>query len=229
MDNNKDLNNIINQAITDANYVRDNSSPTKNISNVIIKWLIYTCFMFIILFIMNMINNIYNSNLFSIIIRITTILLNIISVVIYYRLISKCKSSVKEIDFLKLYGIIPGLLAFTYCIKIISYYTHANILIQLIDSLSLDLVILIMSSIILKYYINDKKIDKFILYNCVIFIISLIIWGISVSINSSPVIMTDIKNIMNFLRTNGLFIIMHYILLLNCIKKRKDNPIENIS
>ena len=119
--------------------------------------------------------NLIEEDWFFPLIRILYISLFLFTLIIYICLINKVNMSIKENDFLKLYIIIPILLAFTKIIFPLSYYLNTEILLGLINTISLDLITLILSSLLVKFYFKDKHLNIFILYNIVIFVINIMI------------------------------------------------------
>ena len=127
--------------------------------------------------------------------------------------------SIKENDFLKLYIIIPVLLAFTKIIFPLSYYLNTDILIGLINTVSLDLITLILSSLLLRFYFKDNHLNIFILYNVVIYLINIIVIFSFSSLNNSQLFLINMYNFINFLQDFGFFVLAHFTFILIYIRK----------
>ena len=152
-------------------------------------------------------------------IRILYISLFIFTLISFIYFINKTTMSIKENDFLKLYIIIPVLLAFTKIIFPLSYYLNTDILIGLINTVSLDLITLILSSLLLRFYFKDNHLNIFILYNVVIYLINIIVIFSFSSLNNSQLFLINMYNFINFLQDFGFFVLAHFTFILIYIRK----------
>lgn len=152
-------------------------------------------------------------------VRILYILLFLSSLIYYIYFVCKRKISIKENDFIKMYIIIPILLAFTKIIFPISYYLNTEILLGLINTISLDLITLILSSLLLRFYFKDNHLNIFVLYNVVIYLLNIIVIYSFSSLNSRPLFLINMYNFVNFLQDFGFFVLAHFTFILIYMRK----------
>ena len=131
--------------------------------------------------------------------------------------------SLKEKDFLKTFSIVLILLIFSRMIYPLSYYLNSSVLIGLYDTISLDLLVLILSSVLLNSYFKTKLTKRLIILNTSIFIINLIIFSLFVSVEIPSLTLIFVQNSLTILRDNGIFVILNFSIILMAIfyKSRK--------
>lgn len=222
----KELIHVINQSVADTNYIKDDKIPCYNLKKVLKSWITIYMISNLIIYLTHTIGTVFNlieEDWFFPLIRILYISLFLFTLIIYICLINKVNMSIKENDFLKLYIIIPILLAFTKIIFPLSYYLNTEILLGLINTISLDLITLILSSLLVKFYFKDKHLNIFILYNIVIFVINIMIIFSFSSFNVNSLFLINIYNLVNFLQNYGIFALIHFIFILIYMRKAIKN------
>lgn len=213
---------VINQSVVDTNYIRDDKITCYSLKNVLKNWIIIYTFSNLIIYLVQKTGTVFNFNQMSWfypLVRILYISLFILALISFIYFINKSKMSIKENDFLKLYIIIPGLLIFTKVIFPLSYYLNTDILIGLINTISLDLITLILSSLLFKFYFKDNRLNIFILYNIFIYLINIVVVFSFSSINNSSIFLITVYNFINFLQDFGFFVLAHFIFILIYMKK----------
>ena len=218
----KELIHIINQSVADTNYIKDDKLPCYNLKKVLKSWITFYMISNLIIYLIHTAGTMFSlneKNWFFPLIRILYIVLFLFTMIIYIYFINKIKMSIKENDFLKLYIIIPILLAFTKIIFPLSYYLNTEILLGLINTISLDLITLILSSLLLKFYFKDNHLNIFILYNVVIYIINIMIVFSFSSFNVNSLFLINVYNLVNFLQSYGIFSLVHFIFILVYMRK----------
>lgn len=228
--NEKKILQIIDQTIADTNYVKDDRIPYYNIKKIITRWLIFYVVSNIIIFIFQTLGNYLNiifTSWFFPLIRILNLSLFSLSLIFYFYNIYKTKISVKEKDFLMLYTVVPVLLIFTKVLMPLSYYLNTDILIGLINTISLDLITLILSAFLIKYYFKESSFNFFILYNLFIYLINIAIIYLFTSVLIQSTILIKIYNFIILCQDYGVFILAHYILMISLIKRFSKNEKYN--
>lgn len=213
---------IINQTVADTKYIKDDITPCYNLNSLLTNWLIiYMLSNFILCFIQIMGTSLcFNEKYYFFpLVRILYILLFLSSLIYYIYFVCKRKISIKENDFIKMYIIIPILLAFTKIIFPISYYLNTEILLGLINTISLDLITLILSSLLLRFYFKDNHLNIFVLYNVVIYLLNIIVIYSFSSLNSRPLFLINMYNFVNFLQDFGFFVLAHFTFILIYMRK----------
>lgn len=157
---------IINNAIFNAKYVLDDAIPYRGIKKVFSVWTVY-------LFLSNLSLLLYwrisdnigftSQELFYSINRVCNILLCIISIMIYAILINKIEMTLKEKNFLKSFTIFPILLSLLKAGTYISYYVNIDIMIQIYDSFSVDLIITFIAIYQIYRYFKSRYL-KYLIY-----------------------------------------------------------------
>lgn len=223
---------IINETIADTNYVKDNRIPFYNLQKVLKRWFSIYIGSNIIILIVHIIGNLQNlmfTNWYFSIVRILYIVLFIFALIVYFYQICKIKMTNKEKDFLKLYVIVPILLSFSKLVIPISYYINTDILLNLINSLSLDLITLVIGSLLLKNYFKDKIFNYFIIYNIVVCIIHFfIMFNFQSIVSYIPIWLVNLYNWAIFFNDYGIYVLIHFIILYIClgVLKSKDEYIH---
>lgn len=213
----KEIIHVINQSVVDTNYIKDDKIACYNLKNILRNWIIIYTLSNLILYLFQTLGTIFNFNQkywFFPLIRILYISLFIFTLISFIYFINKTTMSIKENDFLKLYIIVPVLLVFTKIIFPLSYYLNTDILIGLINTISLDLITLILSSLLLRFYFKDSHLNIFILYNVIIYLINIIVVFSFTSLNNCPQFLINMYNFINFLQDFGFFVLAHFIFIL---------------
>lgn len=217
----QELIHVINQSVVDTNYIKDDKISCYRLKNIIRNWLIFYMISNTILYFLHLIGTfgINEEYWFYPLVRILYISLFGLSLVYFIYMINRTRISVKEKDFLKLYVLVPVLLAFTKIIFPISYYLNTDILLGLINTVSLDLITLIISSLLFKFYFKDNHLNIFILFNIILYIFNILVIFLFSSLNDSSQLLIDIYNLIIFLKDYGLFVLMHFGYMLVYMKK----------
>lgn len=217
----QELIHVINQSVVDTNYIKDDKISCYRLKNIIRNWLIFYMISNTILYFLHLIgiSGINEEYWFYPLVRILYISLFGLSLVYFIYTINRTRISVKEKDFLKLYVLVPVLLVFTKIIFPISYYLNTDILLGLINTVSLDLITLIISSLLFKFYFKDNHLNIFILFNIILYIFNILVIFLFSSLNNSSQLLIDIYNLIIFLKDYGLFVLMHFGYMLVYMKK----------
>lgn len=163
---------IIDNAIDDAKYVLDDATPCQGIRKVFIYWITYLLVVNLLFYAYFKVSThivFFENELFSLYSRIFCILSNIISVVIYIRATKKVNITLKEKNFLKTFTVFPALLALIKMLPAAFYYINKEIMIQLYDTFSFDLVITFIALFYIMKYFKDKR-YKYLLIGLFIYI-----------------------------------------------------------
>lgn len=167
---------VIDNAINDAKYVLDDATPCQRIRKVFIYWTTYLLvvnLLFYAYFKVSTHTGFFENELFSVYSRIFCILSNIISVVIYIRATKKVNVTLKEKKFLKTFAVFPVLLALIKMLPAVFYYINKEIMMQLYDTFSFDLVITFIALFFIMKYFKDKRYKYLLIglfiYMCITF------------------------------------------------------------
>lgn len=220
--NNQKILNIIKQAEADTNYIKDDKPISTYFEEVFRKWIISFMLINLLIYIYQSIGNSmdFNTNeVYYIIIRIGYLILYPLSLIYYFFLIQQRKHSLKERDFLKLYAIVPCIIIFTKIVPAISYYLQSGLFLTLSQSISLDVLALIISSILMKFYFRDNNLNKFTIFNIAIYLIILFEMSYYITLSEPSELIIKIDNIIRFLQDNGLFVLAHFTYVIIYIKK----------
>lgn len=223
---NKKLINMINYTIADTNYVKDDATPFEGILRSLLVWFIVYFIGSLVLYFYQSLGNYYmlfENQWYFPLSRFINIFLFSSSLILYFIFIHKTNMSLKEKDFLKTFSIVLILLIFSRMIYPLSYYLNSSVLIGLYDTISLDLLVLILSSVLLNSYFKTKLTKRLIILNTSIFIINLIIFSLFVSVEIPSLTLIFVQNSLTILRDNGIFVILNFSIILMAIfyKSRK--------
>lgn len=223
--NKKDTIRIINETIADTNYIKDDKIPYYNLEKVLKNWVMVYMGSNIVILIANIIANLldlqFTVGFFSTI-RFLYFSLFLLSLFTYCYQIHKVKMTIKEKDFLFLYLIVPILLSFSKIILPISYYINTDILLNLVNTLSLDLITLLISALLFKNYFKNKTFNYFIIYNFVIYIINFCTIYSFGAVTSMPEWLAFLYNSIIFFKDYGFFVLAHFVILHFCLKVVKN-------
>ena len=223
--NQKDTIRIINETIADTNYIKDDRIPFYNLKKVLKNWIIvYMGSNIVILFahIVARLLNLQFASWFFPTVRLLYFGLFLFSLFMYCYQIYKVKITIKEKDFLMMYIIVPILLSFSKIILPISYYINTDILLNLVNTLSLDLITLLISATLFKNYFKNKTFNYFIIYNFVIYIINFCTIYFFESVTSMPEWLAFLYNWIIFFKDYGFFVLAHFVILHFCLKVVKN-------
>ncbi|MFR1755387.1 MAG: hypothetical protein ACLSWA_00765, partial [Thomasclavelia spiroformis] len=167
---------IINNAIDDAKFVLNDTTPYKGIRKVFIYWICYLLVINLFLFIywqLAINSNFIISESFYTFNRIFKISLNLIAIIIYVVATNKVNMTLKEKNFLKTFTVFPVLLSLLKILFFISHYLNAGVILRLYDTFSFDLVITFIALFYLMKYFKDKRYNYlligFFVYMCIMF------------------------------------------------------------
>ena len=228
-DPNKKLIDLINYTIADTNYVKDFATPYYGIFKTLLYWIsMYTISSFILFFYQYFGNlySLYLNNWYFPLSRLLNIFLFSMSLLVYFIYIFKNKMSLKEKDFLKSFSIIVIMLVFSRMVFALSYYIKSSILVDLYNTIPLDIIILILSGFYLNYYFKSSFSRGIIIMNIVIFILNILVFSLFTSTSNPSSILISIHNLFTILRDNGVFIILNFFILLTILYKLKKNENE---
>lgn len=212
--NSKEVLDLINQTIGDTKYVLDDAKPYKGILRVLIFWILLYTVASIIFYILNEINTnyeLYNTNWYYPLYRISNIIIFTSLPIIYFIKTKKTTMTLKEKNFLHNWIIIPILLSICRMLFPIAYYLNAEIMLQLYSTLPFDLCINIIGLFILYKYFKTTCLKILLVINS-IYVVFSTIW-LSYFMNNLNV--TDIEitimQIVTTLQSNGVIIIVSII------------------
>ena len=167
---------IIDNAIDDAKFVLNDSIPYKGIRRVFIYWICYLLVINLFLYVYwkLAINFNFNMNeLFFLLNRIFYISLSIISIIVYIIATNRVSMTLKEKNFLKTFTVFPVLLALLKMLPAVFYYINKEIMMQLYDTFSFDLVITLIALFYIMKYFKDKRYKYLLIglfiYMCITF------------------------------------------------------------
>ena len=98
-------------------------------------------------------------------------------------------------------------MAFTKILLSISCYRNTDIVLSLINTISLNLHALVLNTLLFRFYFKNRGLNKFILYNIVIYLIN------------SSIFLICTYNMIDELQNYELFILFHYIYILCILEK----------
>lgn len=223
---NKEIKSLIDNAIIDAHYVKDDAKPSNHIYKILKLWTIIYSVTSLAILIYNQIGT-YQELIFYDwfypIVRVGSILLFSVTLLTYVIPAWKMKGSLKEKDFLKFYSIIPISLVLSRLIYPLSYYINSELLVTLYKTIPLDSIIIIIGSVMLNHYYKAKFSKRLIILNIILIIVNTAIFIVYTSSDFYSVPLGIIENISEICRNNGLFIILNYVIILKSIKKMVKN------
>lgn len=151
---------IIDNAIDDAKFVLNEKIPYKGIKKVFICWVCYLLASNLFLYVYWKLAIVFNFNMnevFFLLNRIFKISLSIISVIVYIVATNRVNMALKEKNFLRTFTIFPILLALLKMLPSVFYYINTEIMMQLYDTFSFDLVITFIALFYIMKYFKDKR------------------------------------------------------------------------
>lgn len=202
---------IINNAITDAKFVLNDTTPYKGIRKVFIYWISCLLVINLFLFIYRQIainSDFIVSGAFYTVNRVFKVSLNLIVIIVYIIAANKVNMTLKEKNFLKTFVVFPVLLSLLKIMFFISYYLNAGVLFRLYDKFSFDLIITFLAIFYLFKYFKDKKYKYlmicFFIYMCITFFLKFYVidFYTAFSINM-PVL--KIKNVISIINEFSLY------------------------
>lgn len=167
---------IINNAIDDAKFVLNDTTPYKGIRKVFIYWICYLLVINLFLYVYWKLAISFNFNmneLFFLLNRIFYISLSIISIIVYIIATNRVSMTLKEKKFLKTFTLFPILLALLKMLPAVFYYINKEIMMQLYDTFPFDLVITFIALFYIMKYFKDKRYKYLLIglfiYMCITF------------------------------------------------------------
>lgn len=152
-------------------------------------------------------------DLFYSIARINCIVLYSLSGVVYYFDVLKTKMTLKERDFLKLFGFIIIMIILSKLIYPISYYWEGDFFITIYNYFSLELLIMIIASAILNFYFKDKCTRNLFLVNIIYYLMNAVIQIIFYKVEISSHFLYEVNYYITVLRDFGVIIAITFIVL----------------
>jgi hypothetical protein len=157
MQNNKRLE-LINDTLSDTRFVLDNERPHKGIKKTLFIWIIIYAIVNLFFYAFTEIAlmiDFWGTETYFTIFRLLTIVLYSIPPIVFLYFILKSKMTLKEKSFLKIFVFIPILISFSKLLFPLSYYLNTQVLIQLYDTIPLDIILIIIG--LLQFYSYFKK------------------------------------------------------------------------
>ena len=211
MIDNKEILEKIRDAQNDTRYILDDSTPKKGLIKTLTIWFLsYLIFSIILYFISNYAMTSLNENLFSLV-RVMTVILFLLTIVIYVISVYKIKMTFKEKDFL----------TFFTCFIAISYWLKADFLLSIFDSFPIESLVVILALFVLFNYFRTKTILLIILLNIVGEIA--VVYFISSFLNSNipTEMMIKLYDMSMILKNNGGFVMISFAFLLILLNLKK--------
>jgi len=207
---------IINNAIDDAKFVLNDTTPYKGIRKVFIYWICYLLVINLFLFIywqLAIKSNFIISESFYTFNRIFKISLNLIAIIIYVVATNKVNMTLKEKNFLKTFTVFPVLLSLLKILFFISHYLNAGVILRLYDTFSFDLVITFIALFYLMKYFKDKRYNYlligFFVYMCIMFCLKFYVIDFY-NISSVDMSVLRIKNVVEIINEFSLYQIVGF-------------------
>lgn len=221
MIDNKEILEKIRDAQNDTRYILDDSTPKKGLIKTLTIWFSsYLVFSIILYFISNYAMTSLNENLFSLV-RVMTVILFLLTIVIYVISVYKIKMTFKEKDFLTFFTCFIAIMAFIRMIFPISYWLKADFLLSIFDSFPIESLVVILALFVLFNYFRTKTILLIILLNIVGEIA--VVYFISSFLNSNmpTEMMIKLYDMSMILKNNGGFVMISFAFLLILLNLKK--------
>ena len=207
---------IIDNAIDDAKFVLNDTTPYKGIRKVFIYWICYLLVINLFLFIywqLAINSNFIISESFYTFNRIFKISLNLIAIIIYVVATNKVNMTLKEKNFLKTFTVFPVLLSLLKILFFISHYLNAGVILRLYDTFSFDPVITFIALFYLMNYFKDKRYNYllivFFVYMCIMFCLKFYVIDFY-NISSVDMSILRIKNVVEIINEFSLYQIVGF-------------------
>lgn len=205
--------NIIKNAINDTRIIIDKDRPSRGIKRTLFLWVL--CYLLINIFFIifskiSLACNFWGTDIYFSLYRVLTLLLYIILPAVYLISIKFINMTLKETIFLKNFCYIPILLSICKLIYPLSYYLNFEILIQLYDTIPLEMIFIIIGLIQFYNYFKKPK------YLCIIMLsigyvliftfLKTILFNQLYYVEVSEFLIT-LTNILDYFNENNLFVL----------------------
>lgn len=217
--------NIINQAVKDTHYLKDDYKPSKGLVKVISTWL---CMYIFSKFVFNFINELqiqYKLYTYDWYYPIFDSLIIIVSLFILFLTVTFVNSkdiSFKERDILKFWLIFPFLFSIIEMLPVLSILLNSELVSLFYSAFPLTLLITLVMVVFIYSQYKYKELKIIIVGNCILIALVFTIMSLILNLSEVTDLLTDLIILFNDILSYKIFEILIIFLTLSILKRKQD-------
>lgn len=221
----KDQINIINQAVKDTQYLKDDYKPSKGLVKVISTWFCMYAISELIFYIINWLNlknQLYLYDWYFIIYDFFIIMVSlfiVLSITIY---VNKINITYKERDILKGWLVFPILFALIEILPVISIILNSEVASEFYNAFPLTLLISLIMVVFIYSQYKYKELKIIIVANCILIALVFTIMSLMLNLSEVTDFQADLVLIFNEILSYKIFEILIIFLTLSILKRKQD-------